>query len=209
MDAIKQIIGRHQRIRIALLDAVFKSFEIELTHRSFGDHRGVSIAIEFLIVGCIVIEGRSFAGMGLHAFCDRGSQYTGNKRIFREVFKVPSAQYIAMNIQGRCQPEIHIEQCHLASDDITKFIGKIRIEALSDRRTDRNSRTPLFKLFHILRFSGHKPEYQSGERRQKFHDRLRYPGIKTMSTNFIDIIILRQTQTGRAISHDDILQALV
>ena len=81
-----------------------------------------------------MLLGNTNAAHTLDAPGDGGRHFTGNKGIFRVVFKIPSAQRIPVDIQPRRQPDGNTNLQHLFTHGSAHFFQKFRIPGLSQYR---------------------------------------------------------------------------
>ena len=98
------------------------------------------------------------AAHGLNAPGNGGCHFTGHEGIFRVVFKVPSAQRIAVDIEPRCQPDGYADLQHFLAYSIADLFQQFRV--------------PCLRLYSLAGPSGHVPISCYTFSRQMLNDRL-------------------------------------
>lgn len=93
-----------------------------------------SSAVILLIVAAIMLLGNTHTFPALNTPGDGRCHFTGNKGIFRVVFKIPSAQRIPMDVEARRQPDGNTNLQHLFTHGSAHFFQKFRIPGLSQYR---------------------------------------------------------------------------
>ena len=130
----------------------------------------------------------------LHSPGNCGGENSREERIFREIFKVTSAERISLDVHAGRQPEVYMEFSHFFRNRTSELSEQFRIPCLCQGSAYRECRTVLiicirvFVNFHWLQKSVFKRSENTGS----------VDGVCLL----IDLITLSESKTGRSIRHD-------
>ena len=86
---------------------------------------------QFLAVGLLVVQrevlGRGGHAVALHAAHQRSGQVAGQQRILGVVLKVPAAQRVAVDVDGRGQPHADVVLLDLLAGGAAHGLGDLRV----------------------------------------------------------------------------------
>jgi len=113
--AVELIVACHYVYRIAFFDADLEPFEIYLSECAFRHAAVACVASDFLIVAREVLGASSFA-FALYSFSESRGEFAADKRVFRVIFEVSSAQRIAVYVHARAEKYVRVVMYHFFAD---------------------------------------------------------------------------------------------
>ena len=141
--------------------------------------------------------------MLLYTSCDTSSHFSANQGIFRIILKVSATQGEAVNIHGRCQPNVNTEAFQLCSHNITTFLANHPTPALRQCRADGNGSAILLVNCSVpLRFLFSKAQEFQHRLRKQFRHFGKGTIIQRINAVLIHAILRAQAQSGRTIRHN-------
>ena len=132
--AVDLIIGGHDSPGRALPDGDLKALHIDLPDGPLVQIGGNVVAVLLLTVDGKVLDGHIIPRSFLDSADHGGRQFAGKQGILAVVFIVPSAEGIAHDVHGWCQPPGHPELCHFRADRSAHIFHQICIPGLCQGR---------------------------------------------------------------------------
>ena len=194
MYSVDQIVGRHDCRRGAFFYRDLKPPQIDLAERPLRNTGIHSHPVIFLIIAGKMLDRYTASCFILHSPGDCGGEYSREKRIFREIFKITPAERVSLDIHAGCKPEIDMEFPHLLRDRTSKLSEQLRIPGLRQSSACRERRTVMiicirvFMDFHRFQKSVFKRPENAGS----------IYGICLP----IDLIALPEPEPCRSVRHD-------
>ena len=105
VGSVDLVVGTHDRPWTAFLDGDLETLQVKLAQRTLADLHVDGVAVPFMVVGRVML-GRRAHILRLDSANHGGGHLAGDQRIFRVVLEVSATQWIAMQVQGRCQKDI-------------------------------------------------------------------------------------------------------
>ncbi len=199
MDAVYQIVACHDGHRLAFFDSDLEAFQVDLAQGTLGDDGVGTHTVVFLVIAGIMLDGSAAAVYGLYAVGHGSSHLTGEQRILGVVFKVASAERIAVDVHARCKPQGYVEFIHFFRYGFADFVHHFFVPGLGKQRADGESGTELIIVFCALDIgiSGKETVLDAHLERNGF-DLAVYHRIT-----------LEQTQAGRSVRQNDGSQVFI
>ncbi len=125
-SAVDVVVGSHDGPRVALLDC---NLEIPQVDFAQGTYRNPCVkvkSVEFLVVSRKMLDGRPDS-LALDSTDVAGGYLASQQRVFGIIFKVPSAQRIALDVDAWGKKNVHPIFKNLVADGFTDFLDKRRI----------------------------------------------------------------------------------
>ena len=137
VDAVHRVIARHDGTGTAVTDGAFEGTQVDLTQGPLREVARRLVALELLVVGAEVFDGRIVAGTGCDTLADRCGDGPRHHRVFTVIFEVAAAQRVTVDVHARRQPEGDTVLGHLGRDRGAECLREVDVPGLGHSRSHR------------------------------------------------------------------------
>ena len=134
-DTVDQIVAGHDGLGIGFLDADLEALQIDLPEGTLGEDTVILVPIGLLVVAGEVL-GAGSGTDGLDAPDEGGGDPAGEQGIFGEVFKIPAAEDIAVDIHTGSQQNITAAGDHFLCHMIAEVFDQCGVKGAGQSSAD-------------------------------------------------------------------------
>ena len=129
---IHSVVGGHERKHVGVSDAVLEGQQIELSQGALVDLRRAGVAFMLDLVADEVLDCR-YDVVVLNTFDVCTRQLSGQHRVLREAFEVPTPEGVTMKVHGWREEDTAALFNGLASHDCTRLFDDSRVPGGAER----------------------------------------------------------------------------
>ena len=145
IDAIERIVARHYARRLLHTKRDLEHAEIDFTQGAFGNDAVTAFAGSFGIVAKQVLIGAERACL-FQSLCVIACHDACQQRILGEIFRMPPAKDVAMNVHRRTEVDGNPVLLGFLADHTPDLTGQFFIEACGDRATRGEADVRLYDI---------------------------------------------------------------
>ena len=136
--SVELVVGAHHRPGIGFLHGNLKVLEINLAEGTLGDDSVVLVAVGFLVVGSIVLDGSTHA-IALDTLHISGGHLAGQERVFGEILEVTAVQGVAVNVHTGGQEHVHAIFQHFITHGLGNFFHQGKVPGTGQQGSHRET----------------------------------------------------------------------
>ena len=198
VDPVDQVVAGHHGERVRPADRDPESAQVDLAQRPLGNDAVAEHAVVLLVVAAEVLDGGAAAGMALDTPGDCCGRDAADQGILRVIFKISSAEGVAVDVHAGRQPEGDAEALHFIADQVADLFDERRIPGLGQKGPHRDRRAELVPFFALELHTVRKETVlQAGFRRHG-------NGVSVP-----DIVLAAEAQARRPVRQGDLRDPLV
>ena len=137
---VELVIGTHHRPGLGFLHGNLEVLEVDFPQGTLGNDGVVLVAVGFLVVGSVVLDGSSHA-VALDALYISGSHLAGKERILGEILEVTAAQRVAVDIHTGSQEYVHAVFQHFVAHGLGDILHQGKVPGAGQKGAHRETGT--------------------------------------------------------------------